>query len=62
MKKATKAPIRKWHLFGGRILVTRSPLYGIHIQVGRWLLARETREAQEATQGARVSTAKGKSK
>lgn len=62
MKKPTKAPIRKWHLFGGHILISRSPLYGVHIQVGRWLLARETSEVYETTKKARRRIAKGADK
>lgn len=58
MKAQAKPRIRGWHLFGDRIVISRSALYGVHIQAGRWLIARETTKANEVRRSAVRKAAK----
>lgn len=60
MKKPAKAPVRKWHLFGKRITISRNPVYGTHVQMGRWVVGRETRKFSEATRTSKLSASKEK--
>lgn len=49
MKKGTWS---RTSFFDGYIQITKSDLYGIHVKIGRWMLARETVEMYESTKRA----------
>jgi hypothetical protein len=49
MKPPGNPQYQRWAFFDGYIAITRSPMYGIHIQVGRWMIGRETPESYGVT-------------
>lgn len=54
MREPGNPQFQRREFFGGYIAVTRSPIYGVHVQVGRWTVGRETEEAYAITLGRRA--------